>query len=87
MNSLNEELRRVNDIKGLKVLGDMKQQPQSDAKVSLDLRVPTFKHISSQVRSEILEKLHHVNVCQINNNNNKNLKVTLKALMFCSGSD
>lgn len=50
MNSLNEDLRRVNDIKGWKLLGDMKQQPQGDVKVSLAFQVPTFKHISSQIQ-------------------------------------
>lgn len=50
MNSLNEELRIVSDLKGWKVLGDMKQQLQGDVKVSLALREPTSMHISSQAQ-------------------------------------
>ena len=85
MTSLNEELRRVNDIKGWKVLGDKKQQPQGDVKVSLDLWVPTFKHISSQVQRFWRNCIMSMSVKLTTPKNN--LKGTLKALMFCSGSD
>lgn len=87
MNSLNGELRRANDIKGWKVLGRYEATASRWREGQ-----PCFASAHLQVHqlsgSAILEKLHNVNVCQINNQKTpKHLKGTLKALMFCSGSD
>lgn len=66
MNSLNEELRRANDIKGWKVLGRYEATASRWREGQ-----PCFASAHLQAHqlsgSAILEKLHNVNVCQINN--------------------
>lgn len=60
----------------------MKQQPQSDVKVSLGLHVSAFKHINPQVQ-------RFWGNCTMSKSIKltTNLKGALKALMFCNGSD